>query len=43
MYQQQENHRIRTDSCLIHWGWGLKYILLVPNLSLDYVVVKDRM
>ena len=28
--QQQQNHRHRTDSSLSHWG--LKCILLVPNL-----------
>ena len=28
--QQQQNHHLRTDSSLSHWG--LKCILLVPNL-----------
>ena len=31
--QQQQNHRLRTDSGLSYWeGWGFKCILLVPNL-----------
>ena len=30
--QQQQNHHLRTDSSLSHWGGGVKCILLVPNL-----------
>ena len=39
--QQQQNHRLRTDSSISHRG--LKCILLVPTLRpIDSVVVKKH-
>ena len=43
MNQQQQNHRLRTDSSLRHqggWEWGLKCIYWCQILALDSVVVK---
>ena len=28
MNRQQQNHRLRMDSCLSHWGRGLKFTLV---------------
>ena len=50
MNQQQQNHRLRTDSSLSHQGAyihftgtrGLTYISLVPTFAYDSVVVKAQ-
>ena len=40
MNQQEQNHRHRMDSGLSHWG--LKCILLVPNIHPRFSVLNVR-
>ena len=42
MNQQQQKHHLRMNISLSYWEAGLECILLVPNLSLDSVVVKAQ-
>ena len=36
--QQQQNHLLRTDSSLSHWGGGLNAFYWRQIFALDYVV-----